>query len=173
MLDRTFGCFQVSAGGLVSALMGVQSFETCWIGWPGRIQWPRLAHYSPLNRRCMLNWRLKEGIMEGGVGLPKIENAGSTIYMKREIFSLPYHQCSKTHVHSSRSEIASSFRLLLLQLVRTWQPGKAELQNPHYPLARAWSVRRVDLWPRKSQAVFIKYPCLLGLFVPKEMCPLL
>ena len=26
---------QVSAGGLVSALMGVQSFKTCWIGWPG------------------------------------------------------------------------------------------------------------------------------------------
>lgn len=26
---------QVSAGGLVSALMGVSNFRTCWIGWPG------------------------------------------------------------------------------------------------------------------------------------------
>ncbi|CAK0785345.1 Trehalose-6-P synthase/phosphatase complex synthase subunit [Coccomyxa viridis] len=26
---------QVSAGGLVSALMGVSNFKTCWIGWPG------------------------------------------------------------------------------------------------------------------------------------------
>jgi hypothetical protein len=26
---------QVSAGGLVSALMGVSNFKTCWVGWPG------------------------------------------------------------------------------------------------------------------------------------------
>jgi trehalose 6-phosphate synthase/phosphatase len=26
---------QVSAGGLVSALMGVGNFQTKWIGWPG------------------------------------------------------------------------------------------------------------------------------------------
>ncbi|BDA46931.1 probable alpha,alpha-trehalose-phosphate synthase [UDP-for [Coccomyxa sp. Obi] len=26
---------QVSAGGLVSALMGVSNFRTCWVGWPG------------------------------------------------------------------------------------------------------------------------------------------
>ncbi len=28
-------CSQVSAGGLVSALMGVGNFQTKWIGWPG------------------------------------------------------------------------------------------------------------------------------------------
>ena len=31
-------CLQVSAGGLVSALMGVSNFKTCWIGWPGQLQ---------------------------------------------------------------------------------------------------------------------------------------
>ena len=30
-------CPQVSAGGLVSALMGVSNFKTCWIGWPGEL----------------------------------------------------------------------------------------------------------------------------------------
>ena len=28
---------QVSAGGLVSALMGVSNFKTCWVGWPGAL----------------------------------------------------------------------------------------------------------------------------------------
>ena len=30
-----FAAMQVSAGGLVSALMGVSNFKTCWVGWPG------------------------------------------------------------------------------------------------------------------------------------------
>jgi hypothetical protein len=35
---------QVSAGGLVSALMGVSNFRTCWVGWPGaHLRYPR-AH---------------------------------------------------------------------------------------------------------------------------------
>ena len=35
---------QVSAGGLVSALMGVSNFKTCWVGWPGT---PYYARFSP------------------------------------------------------------------------------------------------------------------------------
>lgn len=30
---------QVSSGGLVSALKGVQNYKTLWIGWPGKLYW--------------------------------------------------------------------------------------------------------------------------------------
>ncbi len=33
-----WSCPQVSAGGLVSALKGVSTYKTVWIGWPGRAQ---------------------------------------------------------------------------------------------------------------------------------------
>ena len=33
-LSRLWG-MQMSAGGLVSALTGVQHFDTLWVGWPG------------------------------------------------------------------------------------------------------------------------------------------
>ena len=35
MMEQLSIDMQVSAGGLVSALMGVSNFKTCWIGWPG------------------------------------------------------------------------------------------------------------------------------------------
>ena len=36
---------QVSAGGLVSALMGVSNFKTCWIGWPGETMHAMISQF--------------------------------------------------------------------------------------------------------------------------------
>lgn len=37
---------QISAGGLVSALMGVNNYSTLWIGWPGAQQQQRPRVYD-------------------------------------------------------------------------------------------------------------------------------
>ncbi len=37
LLNCALPLLQVSAGGLVSALMGVGNFQTKWIGWPGAL----------------------------------------------------------------------------------------------------------------------------------------
>ena len=41
---------QVSAGGLVSALMGVSNFKTCWVGWPGALRHPLALQAGADNR---------------------------------------------------------------------------------------------------------------------------
>ena len=57
-------CVQMSAGGLVSALTGVQHFDTLWVGWPGgplhrtqlrRVQTPLLWPLDELWQRLALH----------------------------------------------------------------------------------------------------------------------
>lgn len=72
----TSWALQVSAGGLVSALMGVSSFRTCWIGWPGAPLINATSHASHI-QVCLLEpashsaWLLIEFAAAAGVYVPE------------------------------------------------------------------------------------------------------
>lgn len=58
---RIVNSLQVSAGGLVSALMGVQTFDTCWIGWPGELKFliRVILLAAPCQKSmCPIAWRV-------------------------------------------------------------------------------------------------------------------
>ena len=58
---------QVSAGGLVSALMGVSNFKTMWVGWPGK---------PPPHPSNSLQYKLR---CRSGMQLPKRQNFACSV----------------------------------------------------------------------------------------------